>query len=218
MAMLKVEVPEKRSVVFFNYRFEGTDMTDHHQEAPPAAKEVLSTARRAIKILDTAIFSTRWILYPINVGLFCALIVYAVRFLVDDYHLISNAASLNGEQVMVMMVGLVDVAMVANLLIMIIQGNHQIFIRRLEISDPRDRPQWLDHIDSGILKVKVALSVVGITLVQLLKDFVNIEHVEWATTMHRVELHAVALASALIVAIIWRITHPSTDVSHTPAS
>jgi uncharacterized protein (TIGR00645 family) len=125
---------------------------------------------------------------------------------------------LNGEEIMVAMVGLVDIAMVANLLIMIIQGNHQIFIRRLEISDPRDRPQWLDHIDSGILKVKVALSVVGITLVQLLKDFVNIEHVEWTTTLHRVELHAVALVSALIVAIIWRITHPQHEVTHNPTA
>ncbi len=194
-------------------------MTDHHQETPatPAANETLSTARRAIKVLDKAVFSTRWILYPINVGLFAALIVYVYKFLCDDYHLIFGSGAMNGEEIMVAMVGLVDIAMVANLLIMIIQGNHQIFIRRLEISDPRDRPQWLDHIDSGILKVKVALSVVGITLVQLLKDFVNIEHVEWTTTVHRVELHAVALASALIVAIIWRITHPQHDTTHTPA-
>lgn len=190
-------------------------MSDHHHEAPQAAvKEALTTTRRAIGLLDTAIFSTRWILYPINVGLFCALIVYVVKFMVDDYHLIVQSATLSGEQIMVAMVGLVDIAMVANLLIMIMQGNHQIFIRRLEISDPRDRPQWLDHIDSGILKVKVALSIVGITLVQLLKDFVNIEHVDWETTTHRIELHCVALVSALIVAIIWRVTHPKEDTAH----
>jgi len=193
-------------------------MTDHHHEAPPPVKAVLSRTRRTLKILDMAIFETRWILYPINVGLFAALIIYVVKFLTDDYNLIAHATSLSGEEIMVAMVGLVDIAMVANLLIMIIQGNHQIFIRRLEISDPRDRPQWLDHIDSGILKVKVALSVVGITLVQLLKDFVNIEHVDWSTTVHRIELHAVALVSALIVAVIWRITHPQTEVVHTPAA
>lgn len=196
-------------------------MTDNHHETPAAAptpaKETLTPARRAVKILDRAVFSTRWILYPINMGLFAALVVYVYKFLCDDYHLIFSSGALNGEQTMVAMVGLVDIAMVANLLIMIIQGNHQIFIRRLEISDARDRPQWLDHIDSGILKVKVALSVVGITLVQLLKDFVNIENVEWTTTVHRVELHGVALASALIVAIIWRITHPQHETKHTPA-
>ncbi len=166
-------------------------MTDHH-EAPPAKEAPagkLSTTRRTIKILDMAIFETRWILYPINLGLFAALAVYVYRFLTEAYVLGMHAMSMNNEEMMVGLVGLVDVAMVANLLIMIIQGNHQIFIRRLEISDPRDRPQWLDHIDSGILKVKVALSVVGITLVQLLKDFVNIEHVDWTTTIHRVELH-----------------------------
>lgn len=206
--MLESEVLDGETLVL-QPRLEGTYMADHHQDAPPAnAQECVSTARRCISILDRAIFSTRWILYPINVGLFCALIVYVAKFIGDDYALIMNSSKLTGEEIMVALVGLVDIAMVANLLIMMIQGNHQIFIRRLEISDARDRPQWLDHIDSGILKVKVALSVVGITLVQLLKDFVNLEHVEWDTTVHRIILHVIALVSALLVALIWRITHP----------
>jgi uncharacterized protein (TIGR00645 family) len=194
-------------------------MADHHHETPPTpAKATLSRARRAIGILDTAIFSTRWILYPINFGLFCALVVYVFKFMSDDYTLIVHSAALSGEQIMVALVGLVDIAMVANLLIMMIQGNHQIFIRRLEIADARDRPQWLDHIDSGILKVKVALSIVGITLVQLLKDFVNIEHAEWDVTVHRIIIHCIALVSALIVAVIWRITHPQAEAAHHPTA
>src|SRR3982751_5808508 len=94
--------------------FEGTDMTDHQHETPaaaaPAANETLSTARRTIKILDRAVFSTRWILYPINVGLFAALIVYVYKFLCDDYHLIFGSGAMNGEEIMVAMVGLVDIA------------------------------------------------------------------------------------------------------------
>jgi uncharacterized protein (TIGR00645 family) len=169
-------------------------------------------------ILDTAIFSARWMIYPINVGLFLALTVYVYKFIAEVFTLMTHAAIFTSEEIMVSMLGLVDTALVATLLIMIIQGNHQIFIRRLEISDPRDRPQWLDHIDSGILKVKVALSIVGITLVQILKDFVNIEHVEWTTCVHRMYIHGLCLASALIIAVIWRVTHPSTDGgSHNPA-
>ena len=186
-------------------------MTDHHEAPKAIAQQAITSTRRVLNALDTAIFSARWILYPINVGLFSALCVYGVKFMVEDYHLMSNAQSFDTEQIMVAMLGLVDIAMVANLLIMIIQGSHQIFIRRLEISDPRDRPQWLDHIDSGILKVKVALSIVGITLVQILKDFVNIEHINWETCVHRMYIHGVCLFSALLVALIWRITHPSSE-------
>lgn len=188
-------------------------MSDH-SEAPKAEA---SKSRRTVVALDTAIFSARWILYPINVGLFGALIVYVIKFIIEDYSLMVHSASFSAEQIMVAMLGLVDIAMVANLLIMIIQGSHQIFIRKLEIKDSRDRPQWLDHIDSGILKVKVALSIVGITLVQILKDFVNIEHVDWDVCVHRIYIHGVCLASALVVALIWRITHPSNDSSHNPA-
>jgi uncharacterized protein (TIGR00645 family) len=204
--VLKKEMNEKQTVVL-QPTFEGTYMTDHNRTPPPTT----SASRRAMLILDTAIFSARWMIYPINVGLFLALTVYVYKFIAEVFTLMTHAAIFTSEEIMVSMLGLVDTALVATLLIMIIQGNHQIFIRRLEISDPRDRPQWLDHIDSGILKVKVALSIVGITLVQILKDFVNIEHVDWTTCVHRMYIHGLCLVSALVIAVIWRVTHPSTD-------
>lgn len=198
-------------------------MTDHHHEASAPSRvtgksSFASNTRRIVGVLDSAIFTSRWVLYPINVGLFAALVLYVYKFICEDVELFVHAQSFDGEQIMVALLGLVDIAMVANLLIMIIQGSHQIFIRRLQISDPADRPQWLDHIDSGILKVKVSLSIASITLVQILKDFVNIEHVDWEHAKHRLIMHGVAVASAIAVALIWRITHPSEDShNHAPA-
>jgi uncharacterized protein (TIGR00645 family) len=91
---------------------------------------------------------------------------------------------------------------------MVVQGGHRIFIHKFDVASQADRPQWLDHIDSGILKVKIALSIAGITLVQILKDFVNLEKVNWTLTSHRIAIHVVALFSALMMALIWRVTHP----------
>lgn len=159
--------------------------------------------------LEDFIFASRWLLYPINAGLVVALCVYVTRFLVDAYLMITHSFSLESEAVMVLLLGLVDISMVANLLVMIIQGGHQIFIRKLQIPDAQ-RPQWLDHVDSGILKVKVALSVAGITLIRILKDFVAIEHTPWETIVHRMLIHGLCLLSALAMALIWRLTH-STD-------
>jgi uncharacterized protein (TIGR00645 family) len=110
---------------------------------------------------------------------------------------------------MVMMLTFVDASMVANLIIMIAQGGHQIFIRKFDLPAKDERAQYLDHIDSGLLKVKVAQSIAGITLIQILKDFVGIDKVEWTMVYHRMIIHVVVLISAVAMALIWRITHPT---------
>lgn len=161
--------------------------------------------------LEKLIFSSRWLLYPMNAGLILALVVYAVRFLVDDFHFVQHGFSSNIEDVSVMLLSLVDLAMVANLITMIVQGSYQIFIKRIEVDTSENRPQWLDHIDSGLLKLKVSLSVANITLIRLLKDFVNIERIEWFEIQHRMWIHGLCLVSALSMAIIWRVTHPQGD-------
>lgn len=144
-------------------------------------------------------------LYPVNLGLLAALVVYIGHFLHDDYIFIISGKG-DMESLMVAILGFVDAFMVANLTIMIVQGSHQIFIRKFQIKDNQDSPQYLDHIDTGILKVKVAMSIASITLVQLLKDFVNLEKVDWTLETHRMAVHLMTLASALVMAIIWKIT------------
>jgi uncharacterized protein (TIGR00645 family) len=165
------------------------------------------------KGLGHVIFTSRWLLYPINIGLLAMLTVYVGTFLYDDYHFIRSFEP-NLESLMVMMLGFVDASMVANLIIMIVQGSHQIFLQKFELTEHSAIPQYLDHMDSGIMKVKVALSIASITLVQLLKDFVNIEHVDWSVIVHRMTMHGAVLVSATMTALIWRITHPQTRLSN----
>ncbi len=164
---------------------------------------------RKAEYLEKITFGSRWLLYPIHAGLILALAVFMARFLVDDFHFIVNGFTGHSEQAMLGALGLVDTLMIGNLLSMIILGSYQVFIKRIDVDTDANRPQWLDHVDSGILKVKVALSITGITLIQILKDFVNIEHVEWRLVVYRMYLHALCLLSALILAIIWRIMHPN---------
>lgn len=157
--------------------------------------------------LESVIFAARWILYPINIGLMAALFVYVIAFLHNDYIFLRYDCTWGMETLMVALLGFVDASMVANMVVMVVQGSHQIFIHKFS-PDKELRPQWLDHIDSGQLKVKTALSIAGITLVQILKDFANLEHVEWMLVVHRIIIHVVALCSALMMAFIWRVTHP----------
>jgi uncharacterized protein (TIGR00645 family) len=162
-----------------------------------------------VKRAGNFIFFMRWVLYPINIGLALALVLYVCAFLRNDYMFLRYEFTWDMEALMVVLLSFVDASMVANLIVMVIQGGHRIFIHRFNITDKSERPQWLDHIDSGILKVKIALSIAGITLIQILKDFVHIERIDWEMTKHRILIHIIALISALMMALIWRVTHPA---------
>lgn len=161
------------------------------------------------KFLESLIFSVRWILYPVNVGLVITLFSYVIAFLINDYRFLRYKFSLEMEPLMVILLDLVDAGMVANLIVMVVQGGHQIFIHKFELEDVESRPQWIDHIDSGILKVKIALSIAGITLIQILRDFVNIMNTNWVLIEHRIIIHITALFSAFMMSLIWRMTHPN---------
>jgi uncharacterized protein (TIGR00645 family) len=182
------------------------------QHVAPPPRHFGSGLENLMSKADRLIYETRWLLFPINVGLVLALVAYVFNFMWEDFNLLRAALTTGSENLRVLILGAVDTAMVANLLVMIIKGSHQIFIRRFENVGP-NKPQWLDHIDSGILKLKVALSIASITLVQILKDFVNIEQVKWELIVHRMWIHGMCLLSALVMAIIWRVTH-SNDGSH----
>lgn len=164
-------------------------------------------------VLGRLVFASRWILYPVNLGLLLVLALYVCQFLIEDFHFLFSGDHGSIEKMMVTLLGFVDASMVANLIIMIVQGSHQIFIQKFQLTDSSKIPQYLDHIDSGILKVKVAISIASITLVHILKDFMNLEEVDWGIAVHRIVIHGVALSSALVMAIIWRVMHPSQDHS-----
>ena len=114
---------------------------------------------------------------------------------------------MESEQMVVLILGLVDMFMVANLMVMITQGSYQIFIKRFNFIDDKQRPQWLDHVDSSILKVKIGTSIFGITIVRLLKDFINIENVPWEHVVHRMYISGLCLVSSFVLAGIWRLLH-----------
>jgi uncharacterized protein (TIGR00645 family) len=137
-------------------------------------------------ICERLVYESRWLLYIFTIGLVLALVMYMIHFSVDTFTFVMHAVNSPMEDVMVSLLGLVDSYMVATLLIMIVKGSYQIFIHRFD-HEPDPKPQWLDHIDTGLLKVKTAQSIASITGVALLKDFVNIERLGWELVVHRLQ-------------------------------
>lgn len=123
--------------------------------------------------LSTLIFSSRWLQLPLYLGLIVAQGVYVVLFLKELWHLISRVTSINEQEMMLLVLGLIDVVMISNLLMMVIVGGYETFVSRLRLHNHPDQPEWLSHVNASVLKVKLAMAIIGISSVHLLKTFIS---------------------------------------------
>ncbi len=145
---------------------------------------------KALGPLPTLIFSSRWLQLPLYLGLIVAQGVYVVLFVKELLHLIGGAFELNEQQVMLIVLALIDVVMISNLLMMVIVGGYETFVSRLGLENHPDQPEWLSHVNASVLKVKLAMAIIGISSIHLLKTFIE------AGTIDALPLCAAAAAGA----------------------
>jgi uncharacterized protein (TIGR00645 family) len=123
--------------------------------------------------LPSLIFSSRWLQLPLYLGLIVAQGVYVVLFVKELWHLILGATSLGEQDIMLIVLGLIDVVMISNLLMMVIVGGYETFVSRLRLEGHPDQPEWLSHVNASVLKVKLAMAIIGISSIHLLKTFIE---------------------------------------------
>jgi uncharacterized protein (TIGR00645 family) len=161
---------------------------------------------RTLNALGNLIFLSRWLQAPLYLGLIIAQAVYVYHFMVELVHLVSDVRRMSETDIMLVVLGLIDVVMIANLLIMVIVGGYETFVSRLKLKGHPDEPEWLSHVNAGILKVKLALALIGISSIHLLKTFINAPHMEGQTIMWQVIIHLTFVVSALAMAYTDRLT------------
>ena len=123
--------------------------------------------------LAALIFSSRWLQLPLYLGLIVAQGVYVFLFLKELSHLVTDITTLNEQQVMLLVLGLIDVVMISNLLMMVIVGGYETFVSRMRLDRHPDQPEWLSHVNASVLKVKLAMAIIGISSIHLLKTFIE---------------------------------------------
>ena len=182
---------------------------------------------RPLKPLANLIFMSRWLQLPLYLGLIVAQAIYVWLFWQELYHLLmatfGNADSLNhvldavtvegGERphkptetvLMLVVLGLIDVVMISNLLIMVIVGGYETFVSRLGLEGHPDQPEWLSHVNASVLKVKLATAIIGISSIHLLKTFINAAAHDEKTIVAQVGIHLTFLLSAMAIAASDRI-------------
>ena len=172
--------------------------------------------------LPAVIFGSRWLQVPLYLGLIVAQGVYVVLFLKELWHLVSHATVFNEQEIMLIVLGLIDVVMISNLLMMVIVGGYETFVSRLRLEGHPDQPEWLDHVNAGALKIKLAMAIIGISSIHLLRTFIGASdlgapgNTGYTTTgvIMQTVIHAVFVLSALGIAYVDRLARPADGATH----
>ena len=107
--------------------------------------------------------------------------------------------------IMLMVLGLIDVVMISNLLIMVIIGGYETFVSRLDLEGHPDQPEWLSHVNANILKVKLATAIIGISSIHLLKTFISADAMSDKALLWQTIIHVTFILSAISIAYIDRL-------------
>ncbi len=163
-------------------------------------------------------FFSRWLQIPLYLGLIVAQCVYVWHFVVELTHLVqgvwSGDAAFTETKVMLVVLGLVDVVMIANLLVMVIVGGYETFVSRLHLEEHPDQPEWLTHVNANVLKVKLATAIIGISSIHLLKTFIDAQTATATQMLWQTVMHLAFVLSALVLALIDRILNGTESTRH----
>jgi uncharacterized protein (TIGR00645 family) len=154
--------------------------------------------------IEWIIFRSRWALAPIYLGLAGALVLLVYHFLEEFVHFAMDVPTANSAKVTLGVLALIDIAFLANLVLIVILSGFENFVSRIEAQD-HDRPDWLNKVDFGGLKQKLMVSIVAISAIEVLKSFMNIEKVDDRRLAWTVGIHLLFLISMLIVALSDRL-------------
>ncbi|MRX09487.1 TIGR00645 family protein [Pseudoduganella sp. FT25W] len=196
----------------------------------------MTEPKQKLRPLPAFIFMTRWLQLPLYLGLILAQCVYVFHFWVELKDLIGAALGndaalqhifqavavpnapvpdkLNETTIMLVVLGLIDVVMISNLLVMVIIGGYETFISRMNLDTHPDQPEWLSHVNASVLKTKLAMAIIGISSIHLLKTFINASSYKSEVIIAQTVIHVVFLLSALAISYTDRITTVTHNESH----
>lgn len=151
--------------------------------------------------MSQLIFMGRWLQAPLYFGLAVVLLVYAYLFLKQLASLIGHVNSFTETEVMLHVLDLIDVVMIANLLIMVIIGGYETFVSPLRLERHPDNPEWLDHVNAGNMKIKLAIALVSISSIHLLRTFMDPAIQPDGSIRWQVIIHLTLVGSAFAIAL-----------------
>lgn len=148
------------------------------------------------RLIETLIYRSRWLLAPVYLGLSLAIVALGANFFVKSFKLVANCLVLSETEIILVVLSLIDMAMVAGLLIMVMFSGYENFVSTLNMREGEEKLSWLGKMDSSSLKAKIAASIVAISSIHLLKIFMDVKEITNDKIMWSVLMHLTFVASA----------------------
>jgi uncharacterized protein (TIGR00645 family) len=158
------------------------------------------------RFIENFMYSARWILAPIYIGLSLALLALGIKFFQEVLHVLPVIFSITEADLILLTLSLVDMALVGGLLVMVMISGYENFVSQLDIDEGREKLGWLGKMDSGTLKNKVAASIVAISSIHLLKVFMNAINIDNSKLLWYVVIHLTFVVSAFAMGYLDKIT------------
>jgi len=155
-------------------------------------------------MLETLLYRSRWLLVPMYLGLAVLLLYLTIGFVLDLIHMVPAVLAFSEKDAILSALSLIDLALVASLVVMVIISGYENFVSRLDLAEHDEKLSWVGKLDAGTLKLKVASSIVAISSVHLLKAFMNVTEISNDKLLWLVVIHLTFVLSALLMAVIER--------------
>jgi uncharacterized protein (TIGR00645 family) len=154
------------------------------------------------RVVERLIFASRWLQAPLYIGLILVMALLVGKFFQELFHLSTDLWAMNESRMVLAVLGLVDMVMVANLIVMVVISGYENFVSRLDIEGVKDRLSWFGKLDAGSLKIKLASSIVAISSIHLLKAFLDAGDLPTEKLIMLVVIHMTFIVSALMLAYL----------------
>ena len=157
-------------------------------------------------IVERIMYASRWLLAPIYIGLSLALVALGIKFFQEIFHVLPHVIQIGEADLVLVVLSLIDIALVAGLIIMVMFTSYENFVSRIDLSGDTEKLSWLGTLDTNTLKSKVAASIVAISSIHLLKIFVNAANVENDKLLWYVLIHLTFVISAVAMGLLDKST------------
>jgi uncharacterized protein (TIGR00645 family) len=152
-------------------------------------------------VIEWVIYTSRWLMAPVYLGLIAALGILIVTFFRELYLQAPLVLSMDETDIILLVLTLVDLSLAGNLVLIILFSGYENFVSKMEMAHKdRDRPEWMGTIDFSGLKIKLIASIVAISGIHLLKIFMNLSSYTQQQLLWYVVIHVTFIFSGVCVA------------------
>jgi len=157
------------------------------------------------RIIEQTILASRWLLVPVYLALAATLVAFGIKAVQEAIHLLEKVLVMSEVEIVLAVLSLIDLALIANLLVMVILSGYETFVSSLDLEEGQEKPSWLGKVDPSTLKIKLAVSIVAISSIHLLKAFMHVGDMSDKEVLWLVIVHLTFVVSALLMAVIDKI-------------